>query len=231
MHAPQTLRVAFDAVTPPLTVPAGATAACIYAGGDTPNAIADPSTVPAYTQVRHWLPGWVRSDPTPGAAHADAAGMLAWLARNHAPSGIASFLDLETAVTPTYVDAYGAAMHAAGVQVLVYTSVSNMQQTPRLDGHFVADPGAQGLYPGSVATQHMYTNTYDLSYITPAVPLWDHAARKGDPMSGAGIAIPADTPQRHVVATRTGVLWHWWQPTSGPQEGRWQGPEKLPSPP
>lgn len=224
------LRVAFDAVTPPSVVPAHATTACIYAGGDTPNPIADPSTVPVYAQVRYWLPGWVRSDPTPGAAGADAAGMLAWLARNRAPRGVATFLDLETSVTSDYVTIYGDRLHAAGFRVLVYTSISNMQQTLALDGHFVADPGALDLYPGSVATQYGYRGAYDLSWITPAVPLWSPHAEEVPPMCGAGIAIPAGTSQRHVVATRAGVLWHWWQPTSGPEANRWQGPERLPEP-
>ncbi len=169
-----TLRVAFDAATPPSTVPAGATTACIYMGGDTPNPIADPRTVPVYAQVTYWLPGWVRSNPTPTKATADGQGAVAWLLRNGAPQGIATFLDLETAVTPAYVDAYGAVLHAAGFRVLPYTSRVNMGKNPPLDGYFVADPTdpPKTLYQGSVATQYAYMGAYDLSVITASVPLW-----------------------------------------------------------
>lgn len=195
-------RVSFDAAYPPQTVPQGATVACIYAGGDTPNPIADPFTVPVYMQAACWLPGWVRSNPTPTKATADGHGMVAWLIRNLAPQGCSTFLDLETAVTPAYVAAYGALLHAAGFRVLPYTSRTNMQTNPALDGYFVADPTdtAAVLYPGSVATQYAYDGTFDLSVITDAVPLWPVAQTPPTP-APTPPAQPAGGPAMLVVRT------------------------------
>ena len=199
------MKTAFDAAYPPATVPAGATCACIYGGGDTPNPIADPRSVPVYASVRWWLPVWVRSNPTPAQGATDAQAMLAWLARNGAPKGTATVLDLETAVTPAYVNDYGGAMHAAGYKVLPYGSRSTLFANPKLDGYFVADPGAVGMYPGSVATQYAYDGAYDLSWITDAVPLWDANPPQASPT-------PAPAPSTATltsvtVNTQTGNGW------------------------
>lgn len=167
------MKLAFDAVTPPATPPDGAIVACIYAGGDTPHPIADPSSVPVYTRCRFWLPGWVRSNPTPTMASSDAMAMVAWLRRNGAPRGCATFLDLEGSVTPSYVTAYGAFVHGyGGFLTLPYTALSNMDATPVLAGHFLSHPGPAALWPGTVATQFAFKGSYDLSLITDTVPLW-----------------------------------------------------------
>jgi hypothetical protein len=200
------VRIAFDAAYPPSTVPAGATTACIYAGGDTPNPIADPSTVPVYAQVRYWLPVWVRSNPTTTQGGTDATAMLAWLRRVGAPAGTATALDIETAVTPAYVNAYGGSMHAAGYKVLVYGSRSTLDRNPALDGYFSAHPGATSLDPACVATQYDYAGTYDLSWITDTVPLWD-AHPPQTP------ATPAPTPAAGPVTARLEVRnGHGWLP-------------------
>ena len=199
------MRIAFDAAYPPAKKPTGATTACIYAGGDTPNPIANPRTVGVYGQVRYWLPVWVRSNPTPAQAGPDAAAMRTWLARNGAPKGTATALDLETAVTPAYVNDYGGSMHAAGYKVLPYGSRSTLFSNPKLDGYFVADPGAVGMYPGSVATQYAYDGAYDLSWITDAVPLWDANPPQASP---ARTPVPSTSTLVPVtVTTQTGNGW------------------------
>ena len=175
------VKIAFDAAYPPSTVPGGATTACIYAGGDTPNPIANPTTVPVYRQVRYWLPVWVRSNPTTTLGGPDATLMLAWLRKNGAPKGIATALDIETAVTPSYVNAYGGSMHAAGYKVLVYGSRGNLFSNPKLDGYFVATPGATTVPATCAAVQYGYFGGYDLDKITGgrlhlvtnALTLWD----------------------------------------------------------
>lgn len=196
------MRLAFDASTPPTSVPSGATTACIYAGGDTPLPIRDPRAVPVYGQVRWWLPGWVRSSPTPAKGRPDAAAMLSWLRANAAPAGSSIFVDVETAVTAGYLVAFGAAMHAGGFSVLVYESIANRGTNPALDGRFVADPGATGLFPGSVATQYAYEGAFDLDYVTEAVPLWDANPPAG-PAAGAGGPVPF----RAHVAIAHGAGW------------------------
>lgn len=169
------MKIAFDAEIPPETVPEEVTTACIYAGGDTPKAIEDPRAVPVYQKVRYWLPGWVRSNPTPAHAAPDAAAFIAWLKAHGAPEGCATFLDLEGAVTAPYVNAYGNAMHMAGFKVLPYTEGHNMEQTPPLDGHFLADPEDTSgeIEPGTVATQFGYHGAFDISAIADTVELWE----------------------------------------------------------
>lgn len=203
------MKTAFDAAYPPSTVPGTATTACIYAGGDTPNPIADPRTVSVYGQVRYWLPLWVRSDPTPTLGATDAAGMVAWLRRNGAPAGTATALDIETAVTPAYVNAYGGFMHAAGYKVLVYGSRSTLFRNPALDGYFSAHPGATSLDPACVATQYLYAASYDLSWITDAVVLWDRhpPARATTPPTST----PAQAKRTTVVTLKT-IHGHGWLP-------------------
>jgi hypothetical protein len=205
------MRTAFDAAYPPATVPGTATTACIYAGGDTPNPITDPLTVPVYTKVRYWLPGWVCSNPTPTLARSDAQAICAWLKVHKAPAGIATFLDLETAVTVAYVSAYTNVMHTAGFKVLPYGSRSTLSQNPIGDGYFLADPTWRpqlSLPSNVVAIQWKYTGGYDLSAISTAVPLWD---TKGAPVptpTPTSTASPSSEKRQSVlVGVRSGNGW------------------------
>lgn len=144
----------------------------IYSGGDTPHVWSAAEV--AGQPERFRLPAYVRSyagvDP-----HADATAFIQWLASVHAPPGIATVLDLEELVDPAYVASFGGAMHAAGFLVLPYGSTSTLFRNPKLDGYFVADPGAGSMYSGAVATQFLYAGSYDLSWIDDSVPLWDTA--------------------------------------------------------
>ncbi|MHB1670116.1 hypothetical protein [Thiomonas sp.] len=182
-------------------MPAGATTACIYAGGDTPNPIRTPTDVPVYALVRYWLPVWVRSNPHPTQGGVDAGQMVNWLNLAGAQHGITTVLDMETAVTPAYVTAYGAAMHAAGLRVLVYGSRDYVLKNPALNGYFVADPGWQPGHapPGTaVAVQYAYAGSYDLSWITDTVSLWD---RHPPQTAAQPTSTPTSTPTTPSTAT------------------------------
>jgi hypothetical protein len=140
----------------------------------------------------------VRSNPTPAKAAPDATAMLRWLQGAGAPGGSATVLDMEEATTRAYVAAYGERLHAGGFAVLVYESID--ASNPTLDGRFVADPGATVLFPGSVATQYAYEGAYDLSWVTPAVPLWEVNPPRPEPAAGP-------VPFRGVVEIVRGVGW------------------------
>ncbi len=149
----------------------------IYAGGDTPNPDNNPQTAAAYAAAhpgRYRLPTWVRSNPQQCDPHVDAKAFIAWLRSVGCPTGVATVLDLETAIDPAYVTAYGADLHAAGYLVLPYGSKSTLFQNPKLDGYFVSDPtGTDHIVVGSVATQFAFDGSYDKDDITSAVKLWD----------------------------------------------------------
>jgi hypothetical protein len=168
------MRIAFDAAYPPASVPGSATTAAIYIGGDTPNPIADPASVPAYQAVKFWLPIWVRSNPTPAIASADAAACLNALDAMGAPATCSVVLDLETAVTRTYVLRF--ALLVAPHPVLPYGSRSTLMQNPRCAGYFLAWPTWTGKTwpPNVVAIQHTYAGSFDLSTISTSVALWAH---------------------------------------------------------
>lgn len=193
------MRIAFDAETPPATVPGGATTACIYVGGDTPNPIAHPAQVPAYAACRYWLPGWVRSNPTPGLGLTDAAAFRSWLTDNGAPHTCAVFLDLEEAVTPSYVNAFSGFFGA----VLPYGSRSTVEKNPQCAGYFLAWPTWDGTtWPaGTVAIQHTYAGAYDLSSILTSVPLWGRGAQ-GEPLMSTAVTT---TPTGKIVVAATGA--------------------------
>ena len=154
-------KIAYDAAYPnPHGIP-GTSVVLIYCGGDTPHVWTAAEITEQPEQYR--LPVYVRSNP--GNAAEDAAAFIAWLRANGVPDGCATVLDLETRIDVAYVNAFGAALHAAGYLVLPYGSSSTLFQNPALDGYFVASPGATGIRPGCVATQYAYDGSYDLDYI------------------------------------------------------------------
>ena len=204
------MKAAFDAAYPPPTVPQAATTACIYMGGDTPNAIADPESVPVYGLVRYWLPIWVRSNPAPALASPDAVAALAWLARNGAPGTCSVVLDLETAVTASYVAVFANLL--APHPILPYGSRSSLASNPPAGGRFLAWPGWTGTtWPVDVvAIQHTYAGTYDLSAVQTSVALWD---RHSPPVPS-----PSNPPSDQVVTVlvRTGPDGCGWNIATAP---------------
>ena len=131
-------RAMWDASTPPPNNPPGFQAAAGYIGGNTPH---------VWTRAE-WqrlgklakLPIWVRSNPTTaGQGHAEAFVALEQLYAIGCPPGHAVALDLETAVDPAYVTAFGSVMRWAGFYVWVYGSRSSVFGNPHLDGYWVAD--------------------------------------------------------------------------------------------
>lgn len=162
-------KLAYDASVPPANPPA-TDVVVIYIGGDTPHV-----WTPAEIAAQHapfGLPAWVRSNPEQASAAADAAAAVIALHSMGCPPGSSVMLDLETAVDPPYVSAFGAAMHQVGYRVLPYGSRSTIFQNPALDGYFTAHPGATAIDPGAVGTQFAYAGAYDLSWILDTVPLW-----------------------------------------------------------
>jgi hypothetical protein len=109
------------------------------------------------------LPIFVQSHPG-GAAQGREDGWHAVRALRTLglPSGklLRTALDLETAVDPPYVRAYGGVLRWAGFHVWVYGSASTVFRNPALDGYWVANYVSSGPFmydhPEVRATQ--YTN-------------------------------------------------------------------------
>jgi len=128
----------WDASTPPPNVPPGFDAAAGYIGGDTPHVWTRDEWARLGKLPK--LPIWVQSVPTTAArAQAEAFVALEQLYHIGCPTGHAVALDLETAVDPAYVTAFGAVMRWAGFRTWVYGSRSTVFGNPALDGYWVAD--------------------------------------------------------------------------------------------
>lgn len=169
-----------------------------YLGGDTPHvwSAGDFGSIPA--RIRYRLPIWTRSNPHPQIAAADATSFIAQLSAVKAPGRTFVALDLESAETSAYVQTFGLLLNRAGYFILVYVNGSNVASTPRLNGIWLARPGAVTLVAGTVGTQYLENQTsggglYDLSWFTPAVPFWDTAPPfTEEELMGASIAVAAD---------------------------------------
>ena len=172
--------IMFDASSGiPTGLPAGLDGVCPYGGGDTPHVwtLAQIQAAPG----PYRLPIFVRSNAG-ASASADAASFVSWLKSMGCPNGVCTVLDLETLVDPTYVSAYGAAMHEASFYVLPYGSVSTLFSNPALDGYFASDPtGTEHYYPNTVATQWAYDGSFDLDIISGNLELWNIQTGKADP--------------------------------------------------
>lgn len=226
----------------------GQPAELIYFGGDTPNPL-----TPAASEAQYILPAWVRSNPGQVNPTADADAFVELLARYGVPRGVATTLDLETAVDPAWVNTFGAVLHQAGYRVWPYGSLKYIFQNPRLDGYFVADPtGVPHLTANSVATQWGFFGTYDLSTIVAGESLWNRQAAPvpapkppapkpaplppgrrppsgaiTDPIVAVACSRNPTTQQLDVcMVGRSGRVWHKWHVPSGPDAG-WNGPDVL----
>lgn len=176
-------KTVYDAAYPSVHHPP-ADVALIYVGGDTPHVWTD---LEISGQPERWrLPCWVRSNPAGANAALDAHALIGWMVQRSVPKGVATVLDLETAVNPSYVNEFGGTLHAAGWKVLPYGSQSTLNQNPALDGRFDAHWGQRlgTVDAGDVATQDVSTPAYDLSTILDSVPLWDTATPPPAPIPG-----------------------------------------------
>ncbi len=162
----------YDAAFPPPAPPATDVVG-FYIGGDTPHVWSAEEL--AAQPARYRLPIWVRSDPAQAIGSDDAVLALDQLRALGAPGGCTVVLDLETAVTGSFVRGFGAQM-APQHPVIVYGSSSTLFENPALAGYFVAKPGATATPAGCVAVQYAEDvdgGAYDLSWISSTVPLWD----------------------------------------------------------
>ena len=169
-----TNHVAYDAAYPLPAGLAGTDTVLIYMGGDTPH-VWTPAEIAAQPE-RYRLPVWVRSYGGV-SPQIDGNAAAAWLRSFNVPAGAAVVLDLEGLIDPTYVDGFGATLHAHGYKVLPYGEGSTLFSNPELDGYYLAEPNATEIDPRCVATQYGYFGSYDLSWIAESVTLWDKEAQ------------------------------------------------------
>lgn len=215
--APVTAVECWDAAWP-VAQPAGTSAVLMYFGGDTPNPVTF-ADIGAWT-ARYRVPVWVRSNPASVSAASDAAAMVARLRAFRVPAGVFTWLDLETAVDPAYVNVYGTALHAAGYKVTPYGSIGFLHLNPQLDGYAVAH------YTGlphictistcginAVATQ--YANSmqtggpFDLSLISSSCVLWDTVGRTTVSLNNCvGMAATSTGKGYWLVQSDGGVFTH-----------------------
>ena len=156
----------WDASTPPAPAPAGFDAAAGYIGGDTPHVWtrAEWKALAALPK----LPVWVQSVPGTADAKTDALEALRRLFEIGCPRGSTIALDLETAVDPLYVRAFGSVVQFFGYYVWVYGSRSTVFSNPPLDGYWVADyTGMPHFAAGNDvrATQWQAGKTFDSSVV------------------------------------------------------------------
>lgn len=178
-------------------------AVLIYTGGDTPHTWT-PGDVAAQ-RARYRFPIYVRSNPGQASFVQDANEQVRWLKANGVPKGAATGLDLESAVSPGYVSAFGHILNLEGYLVYPYGGLLMVWQNPHLDGLYVAHwtdvphlctPArcGGGLNANAVMTQWandvMLGKPYDLSLISSGVPLWDSRPPPAPP------PLPPPSPQR-----------------------------------
>lgn len=85
------------------------------------------------------LPIFVQSHPEAADAVSDGFKVLRSLYELSVPRGCRTALDLETAVDPGYVRAYGRVLNYFGYRVWPYGSVSTLFGNPPLQGYWMAD--------------------------------------------------------------------------------------------
>lgn len=193
------IRVYDDAYTPDYGIAIGE---LVYAGGDTPN----PVTVIKGT-ARYRIPTWVRSNPQQVSPIADAHAFMAWLTNEKVPSGCYTVLDLETAIDPFWVSAFGSVIRSK-YRLAPYGSKDFLFYNPPLDGYFVGDyTQVPHMYdhPNIIATQYFNSPAYDLS-LWSAVPVWDIQAPNPVPMPAPVPPLPKEINNMTMGYTNTGEL-------------------------
>jgi hypothetical protein len=195
----------FDAAYCPKNPPQADVVAFYGPGGDQLNVWTQQEIEAQPARFR--LPIFVRSNPLQASAYADAGNFLAWLRQINAPP-CAVVLDLETAVAPSYVTAFGGVVKGAGYDILPYGSSSTLFKNPVLDGYFVALPGATSIPSNCVAVQYGQGGggAWDLDLFSSTIKLWDTAPSQEEEMpyavlnsKGTGYIIATD------LSHKTGV--------------------------
>lgn len=165
----------YDAAFPNPAVDPNVDGCLVYIGGDTPHVWTDAEIAAGHGRYR--VPVYVRSNPQNADPIGDAGQAIAWLDAHSVPKGVVVVLDLETAVDPAYVLAFGNRLHQAGYLVWPYGSKSTLFKNPALDGYFVADyTQVEHQFNGTVMTQWSDANSnYDLEDTTVLSALWDYS--------------------------------------------------------
>lgn len=222
----------YDASSPPANPPRTDVVA-FYIGGDTPH-VWTPTEIAKQT-ARYRLPIWVRSDPSGAIAPAtDAAACTAALKALGAPRLTLVALDLETAIDPTWVAAFGVEI-GADYGVLVYGSADNLFKNPRLAGYWLDLPGAKGIPANCVGVQYGQggKGAWDWDLFDASLSLWD--TQPGHVPAGGTMELIAPTPSGNgywlvsasgAVITRGDAQYLGGPNTSKTPTG-WDGPPNL----
>lgn len=154
----------------------------LYCGGDTPH-VWTTAEIDALDE-KMYLPTWVRSDPGNYNGETEGNEFVNWLHANKVPNKITVVLDLETAIDAAYVNAFNNTLAKFSFYTMKYGSKDFIFSNPKTSGGtFVADPTqtphmvTEG---DTVATQYAFDGTYDLSWVSQTVKVWDKSG-KGNP--------------------------------------------------
>ena len=191
---------AFPIANPPVT-----DITLIYIGGDARHAWTTAEVNGAIQRTPLLWPCWVRSNPGQVNAANDANACVSTLHAYGVPKGVNCILDLETAVNTAYVNTFNSVLSNAGYQTCKYGSSGFIWQNPKTSGGtFVASPGAGSpiTIGDAVATQYKFAGTYDQSWVSHSVNLWE----AGDmAVTDADAAKIADAVAKYVVDAVSGA--------------------------
>jgi hypothetical protein len=171
----------YDAAWPPDPAPV-TDGVCIYIGGDATHVWTAEEI--GMQPARYRLPIFVRSNPRglAGVA-ADVNAALRQLAAIKAPRGILVAWDMETAADKTYIAGVYAGLAAAGYELIVYGSQSDVMGNDNPDGlYWGADWTSHShLARGDAMTQWVSFSGYDLDLAESSLPFWDTQAKAPKP--------------------------------------------------
>lgn len=108
-----------------------------------------------------------------GDAETEALECLKALKHVECPLGKVVGLDLELAVAPAYVTAFGGVLNHFGMRVWVYGSLSTVFRNPRLNGYDPADwTGLPHVVAGAHATQWASAGQLGTTYDARSIRFW-----------------------------------------------------------
>lgn len=146
---------------------------CFYIGGDAYHVWTLPEVQARPEQYR--LPVWVRSDPAAVNPGTDAAACVAALHAFTVPAGSLVAVDTETAVDPSWMKTFTAAVNNAGFRVIDYGTQSDVLKNENPDGYYWgADwTGVAHIAAGDVMTQYVSFANEDVSGAEATLPFWN----------------------------------------------------------